>query len=181
MMRQMIEEHGSIGGFFKVGYQDDDENIKDALASFTKRALLLGSAGLYGTKKIPKKAYLRFFFPSPSSGSACKRLNLYLRWMVRRGDNIDLGLWKDIPPSKLIIPLDTHIARISRLIGLTAKKSPGWSMAEDITESLRRLDPKDPIKYDFAICRLGILEECTAKKDPKKCKVCRIEAVCIAR
>jgi len=181
IMRQMIEKNGSIGAFFSAGYNPEDPNIKNALTSFTERALTLDSAGLYGTKKIPKKAYLRFFFPSPTSGSACKRLNLYLRWMIRRGDKLDFGLWKDIPPSKLIIPLDTHIARISGLIGLTTRKSPGWSMAEEITESLKRLDPADPVKYDFAICRLGILEECPAINEPIKCKRCRIQGICIKK
>jgi len=180
IMRQMIEKRGSVGGFFMEGYHPGDATIKTALASFTERALRLDSAGLYGTKKIPKKACIRFFFPSPESGSACKRLNLYLRWMIRRGDRLDLGLWKAVPPSKLIIPLDTHIARISRLIGLTSKKSPGWAMAVDITETLKKLDPKDPVKYDFAISRLGILEECTTKKAPDKCKICKIEGICIA-
>ncbi len=181
IMRQMIENNGSIGAFFMDGYNPEAANIKDALTSFTERALLLDSAGLYGTKSIPKKAYLRFFFPSPKSGSACKRLNLYLRWMIRCDDKLDLGLWKGISPSKLIMPLDTHIARISGLIGLTTRKSPGWSMAEEITESLKQLDPKDPIKYDFAICRLGILEECTAINDPINCKKCRIQGICIKK
>jgi uncharacterized protein (TIGR02757 family) len=181
IMRQMIEQSGSIGGFFMEGYNNENENIKNALTSFTARALALDSAGLYGTKKIPKKASVRFFFPSPESGSACKRLNLYLRWMVRRGDKLDLGLWKGVAPSKLIIPLDTHIARISQLIGLTFKKTPGWAMAEDITNALKKLDPADPVKYDFAICRLGILEECTAKKDPANCQKCRIKGICIMR
>lgn len=179
--RQMIEKSGSIGGFFMEGYHSDDANIKNALASFTERALELDSAGIYKTRKIPKKAYLRFFFPSPESGSACKRLNLYLRWMIRSSDKMDFGLWKGVPPSKLIIPLDTHIARISQLIGLTSKKSPGWAMAEDITESLKKLSPEDPIKYDFAISRLGILDECTSRKDPEKCKKCRIEDICITK
>jgi uncharacterized protein (TIGR02757 family) len=181
IMRQMIERGGSIGGFFMVGYNKSDENIKTALTSFTSRALALDSAGLYRTKKIPAKASVRFFFPSPESGSACKRLNLYLRWMIRRGDKVDLGLWKDASPSKLIIPLDTHIARISQLIGLTFKKNPGWAMAEEVTNALKELDPTDPVKYDFAICRLGILEECTTKKDPAKCRRCRIKGICIAR
>jgi len=181
LMRQMIEESGSIGDFFLAGYRPEDPNIKNALASFTERALRLDSAGLYGTKKIPEKACVRFFFPSPVNGSACKRLNLYLRWMVRRGNDLDLGLWKDVATSKLVIPLDTHIARISRFIGLTSKKSPGWAMAEEITGSLKELDPEDPVKYDFAICRLGILEECTARRDPVKCRRCRIAGICIKR
>ena len=111
-------------------------------------------------------------------GSACKRLNLYLRWMVRRGDNLDFGLWTDVDPAKLIIPLDTHVARISRYIGLTERKSCDWVAAEEVTCSLRILDPKDPVKYDFAICRLGILDDCPSKRDHEKCKLCTLADVC---
>src|SRR3972149_1320999 len=102
--------------------------------SGSERVLSLDVSALYGTKSLPTDAGVRFFFPSPKNGSPCKRLNLYLRWMVRKGDRLDFGLWKDISASKLIIPLDTHIARISQNIGLTKRKSPDWNMAEEICE-----------------------------------------------
>lgn len=177
--KQMIEESGSIGGFFMKGYDSGGENVKTALSAFSENALSLDSAPVYGTKKLSPGAGVRFFFPNPNDGSACKRLNLYLRWMVRRGDSLDFGIWKSVDPARLVIPLDTHIARISKNIGLTALSSPGWSMAEDITNSLKKLDPKDPVKYDFALCRLGILDKCPKKKDASKCEKCLIRKVCV--
>ncbi|MBI5874413.1 MAG: TIGR02757 family protein [Deltaproteobacteria bacterium] len=177
--KQMLEDSGSVGEFFLKGYNLADKNIKNALVSFSERALSLDSSPVYGRQGLAKNAGVRFFFPSPKDGSPCKRLNLYLRWMVRNGDDLDFGLWKDIPSDKLIIPLDTHIARISRNIGLTKRKSPDWKMAEEITDNLKMLDPKDPVKYDFALCRLGILEHCPKKKDLRKCEKCLIKKVCI--
>jgi uncharacterized protein (TIGR02757 family) len=82
-------------------------------------------------------------------------LYLFLRWMARR-EGVDLGVWKGLDPSRLVIPLDAHIFKISRRVGLTRLKSPGWAMAVDITKRLRRLDPKDPVKYDFALHRMGL-------------------------
>ncbi len=177
-MRQMLKQEGSIGGFFRVGYDPAAADVGGALASFVERALALDCAPVYPGGALPKQAGVRYFFPSPTGGSACKRLNLYLRWMVRRDDGLDFGLWDFARPSQLIIPLDTHIARISRLIGLTKRKSPGWSMALEITENLRKLDPDDPIKYDFALCRLGILDKCPATPLPHKCAACEIRGIC---
>ncbi len=177
--RQMIERSGSIGGFFLRGYSPDDKNIKKALITFTADVLALDSAPVYGADKLPDKAGVRFFFPSPAGGSPCKRLNLYLRWMVRRGDGLDFGIWNEVSPSRLVVPLDTHIARISVNLGLTERKSRDWKMAEEITESLKRLDPDDPIKYDFALCRLGILDMCPNRVDTLKCSECLLRDICV--
>lgn len=177
-MRQMMELEGSIGGFFRAGYDPDAPDIGGSLTGFVERALALDCAPVYRKGVLPAKAGVRYFFPSPAGGSACKRLNLYLRWMVRRDDGLDFGLWDFVRPSQLIIPLDTHVARICRLIGLTDRKSPGWSMAVEITENLKKLDPDDPIKYDFAICRLGILDKCPATPLPHKCAACEINSLC---
>ncbi len=177
--RQMIETGGSIGGFFMRGYSSSDKNIKEALTRFSSSVLSLDTAGIYGSGGLPASAGVRFFFPSPAGGSPCKRLNLYLRWMVRRGDGLDFGIWRGISPSKLVIPLDTHIARIASYLGLTTRKSRDWKMAEEITASLARLDPRDPVKYDFALCRLGILEVCPQKRDASKCEECLIKDICV--
>ena len=173
LMRQMIERSGSIEGFFVEDYTEG-EPIRVALASFTERVLALELSSIYGTGVDTRRVGVRFFFPSPKQGSACKRLNLYLRWMVRRSPP-DFGLWKRVRPADLVIPLDTHMARIARLIGLTARKSADWNMAEEITQRLKGLDPDDPVKYDFAITRLGILGECS-----KGCNRCRIRDICAA-
>jgi uncharacterized protein (TIGR02757 family) len=103
-----------------------------------------------------KSAGFFYLIPSPKDGSACKRLNMFLRWMVRK-DAIDVGNWTGIPTSALVIPLDTHVARISRNLGLTNKSGSTWKVAEDITDSLRYLCPEDPLIYDFPICTAGIL------------------------
>jgi uncharacterized protein (TIGR02757 family) len=151
-IRQMRAEAGSVEGFYLRGAPDGPE---EALASFSERALALDHGGLYGRRRLPRRAGVRFFFPSPRSGSACKRLNLYLRWMVRR-EGVDLGVWKSVDPATLVIPLDAHIYTIARRVGLTRYRSPGWPMAVDITRRLRRLDPRDPVKYDFAFHRMGL-------------------------
>ncbi len=132
----------------------------------------------YPRGELGRRNGVRFFFPNPSEGSACKRLNLYLRWMVRPEDGIDCGVWTAVKPRQLVIPLDTHIARISSYIGLTRMRSPGWAMALDITRHLRRLHPDDPVRYDFALCHLGIAGDCPRKRDLQKCAECPIVAIC---
>jgi uncharacterized protein (TIGR02757 family) len=94
-------------------------------------------------------------FPIPEKGSACKRMNLFLRWMVRK-DELDFGLWNKIPKNKLIIPVDIHIAKICKQLKLTKHKNANWKMAEEITENLKKFDPYDPVKYDFALCHNGM-------------------------
>jgi len=153
--RQMLEAHGSIEAFFAPGLDPTAGDVGPALAAFSERALGLDHGGLYGSGRLPKGAGVRFFFPSPKDGSPCKRLNLYLRWMVRR-KGVDLGIWPRVDPARLIIPLDAHIHTIARRIRLTRYKAPGWRMAWDITRRLRLLDPDDPVKYDFALHRMGL-------------------------
>jgi uncharacterized protein (TIGR02757 family) len=153
--RQMRAGHGSIEAFFAEGLRDEDEDVGRALASFSARALELDHGGLYRGRSLPRAAGVRYFFPSPERGSACKRLNLYLRWMARTG-GVDLAVWGRPRPSQLVLPLDAHTYAIARRVRLTRYKSPGWAMALDVTRRLRRLDPADPVKYDFALHRLGL-------------------------
>ncbi len=98
-----------------------------------------------------------YLLADPARGGACKRLNLYLRWMVRGPDAIDLGLWSHrVAPRQLVMPLDTHVQRICRGLGIATRKTADWQLAAEIAGHLRRLDPEDPIRFDFAICHLGI-------------------------
>ncbi|HEY6548494.1 MAG TPA: TIGR02757 family protein [Vicinamibacteria bacterium] len=152
---QMLREQGSIEAFFALGYRADAPDVGDALASFSARALRLDHGGLYRGRGVPAGAGVRFLLPSPEQGSACKRMNLYLRWMVRR-DSVDLGLWSAVPASALVIPVDVHIYNVARRARLTRYKTPGWAMARDLTARLRRFDPDDPVKYDFAFHRMGL-------------------------
>jgi uncharacterized protein (TIGR02757 family) len=157
LLRQMVDRAGSVEGFFLEGADASAEDIEGALDSFSTRALALNLKAAYG--RVPKRPGVCYFFPRPSAGSGCKRLNLFLRWMVRH-DALDLGVWTRVPPAKLIVPLDTHVIRVGRCLRLTRYTSPGWKMACDITVSLRRLDPIDPVKYDFALCHLGMMNAC---------------------
>ena len=141
-------------------YKPDDTNIGNGLTGLINYILEIDTSKVYGRNIHP--AGLMQFFPSPSGGSACKRANLFLRWMVRDRD-IDFGIWKGIPKNRLVIPLDTHIARISRCLGFTRRASSDWKTAVEITEALKELNPEDPLKYDFALCHHGISGMCTSK------------------
>jgi uncharacterized protein (TIGR02757 family) len=155
LMRQMIDRSGSIEGFFLEGYDPAAADVEGALDSFSARAMALDLKAAYGRAGSGRPRGVCYFFPRPSKGSGCKRLNLFLRWMVRR-DALDLGVWRRVSPSKLIVPLDTHVIRVGRCLRLTRYTSPGWRMARDITASLRTLDPDDPVKYDYSLCHLGM-------------------------
>lgn len=157
VMHQMVDRSGSLEAFFLEGFDRSAEDIGQAIDSFSDRALRLDLASVYG--RVPRRPGVAYFFPRPSYGSGCKRINLFLRWMVRR-DAWDLGVWTQVPASKLIVPLDTHVIRVGRCLRLTSYTSPGWRMARDITASLRRIEPSDPVKYDFALCHLGMMDAC---------------------
>jgi uncharacterized protein (TIGR02757 family) len=157
VMHQMIDAGGSIEGFFAEGLPPDAVDVSEGLQSFSTRALALNQKAVYG-RSTPKPG-VAYFFSRPSSGGACKRLNLFLRWMVRK-DAVDLGVWSRVRPGQLIVPLDTHVIRVGQCLRLTKLKSPGWRMAADITKSLRALDPADPVKFDFSICHLGMMNAC---------------------
>ncbi len=178
MIRRMLEEHGSLEGAFASALSPDDSDITHALDRFSAALLGYGHEQFYPRGELKKRNGVRFFFPRPSEGSACKRLNLFLRWMVRPEDGVDCGVWTRVAPRQLVIPLDTHIARISSYIGLTDRLSPGWAMALDITRSLRRLHADDPLRYDFALCHLGIAGDCPRKRNLQKCVRCPIVAIC---
>jgi uncharacterized protein (TIGR02757 family) len=146
------KEYGSLESLFvKAGHEHD--TIKYPLEHFTNK--IRQQAALLAPVRQKSMAYL---LPSPQSGSACKRLNMFLRWMIRKKDGIDLGVWKNVPASRLVIPVDTHVARIAHDIGLTKRSTVNWQMAEEITSNLRCFDPADPVRYDFSLCRSGMVE-----------------------
>ena len=157
ILRQMLDQSGSIERFFLEGYRDEHEDIGPALDSFSTRALALDMRRAYGRQ--PRRPGVCYFFPRPSAGSACKRLNLFLRWMART-DEVDLGVWSGVPASKLIVPLDTHVIRLGQCLRLTKYTSPGWRMAADITRSLRTLEREDPVRFDFSLCHIGMMSAC---------------------
>jgi uncharacterized protein (TIGR02757 family) len=142
-VRRIIERHGSLQKCFMSRLHPKDRTVIPALSAFVESVLPEGCD---------------FLIPAPGKGSACKRLNLFLRWMVRC-DDVDPGGWDGVPPSKLIVPLDTHMHRIARTMGLTKRKQADLRTAMEITEAFRRLSPRDPVRYDFVLTRFGIRKD----------------------
>lgn len=169
ILHKELNRNSSLENLFRKFLRPDSPTIEEGLAGFVASLLKTDTSQIYGSDLRP--AGLRQLFPSPLDGSACKRANLFLRWMVRDRD-IDFGIWKGIPKDRLVIPLDTHIARISRCLGFTKRKSHDWKTAVEITESLKRMDPVDPLKYDFALCHHGISGICSGKKGLSECHGC---------
>ena len=142
-MKSMIGEHGSLASGFTAGMDENDEDVIPAMTKFAQKIVCVGSgAGVC-------------LIPDPCRKSACKRLNLFLRWMVRC-DNVDPGGWDGVPASKLLIPLDTHMYRFASLLGMTGRKQANLATAREITAEFAAMSPGDPVKYDFALTRLGI-------------------------
>ncbi|MFH1423046.1 MAG: TIGR02757 family protein [Planctomycetota bacterium] len=148
VLGKKINKNSSLGAYFSEHYKKTG-SVEKLLVKLSAEALEF--SGLQGREK---NNFGRLFFPSPEKGSACKRLNLFLRWMVRR-NYPDFGLWRTIQQNELIIPLDVHVANAGIRLGLTKRSSRDWKMASEITESLRRIDSNDPLKYDFALHRWG--------------------------
>lgn len=163
----VIRTHGSLGALFEQCHDPASTDVSPALIRFT--AAVLGPP--------PVSPGLRYLLTSPKDGSACKRMNLYLRWMVRR-TSPDLGLWRFVDPARLVIPLDTHVHRIATFLGLSERKSGDWKTARALTDRLAQFDPADPVRYDFALCRLGILDLCSRKQKKENCDVCLLRDAC---
>ena len=174
VLRHILETEGSIEQFFLRGYNREAEDIGSALDSFCTRVRTVDLSLIYRDLTSPQGVW--YFFPKPSAGSACKRLNLFLRWMVRC-DHVDCGVWSRVDRSRLVIPLDTHIVRVSQCLRLTSYRTPGWRMATEITKNLRRLDPSDPVKYDFSMCHLGMQNACGFRRSQQD-QDCPLRGVC---
>ena len=170
---------GSVRAFFEAEQRDEDRDVGGLLTRVVDRIESFDYRSVLGSRAIPADSPVRFFFPDPSAGSACKRWNLYLRWMVRR-DALDFGLWTGIPTHRLVIPTDTHIHRIARRLGLTRRRSADWKAARQITDALARFDPRDPVRFDYALCRIGILGICLPRLKQSLCQDCFVSESCPA-
>jgi uncharacterized protein (TIGR02757 family) len=176
ILRQLLQRHGSIERAVSAGLSATDADVGPALEQLAAEVRAIDLAAAYGTP-VPPSPGVYYFFSKPSTGGACKRLNLFLRWMVRH-DGIDPGGWTAIRRSQLIVPLDTHTIRVGKCLRFTRRVSPGWKMASDITAALRRVDADDPVRYDFALCHLSMMGSCgyRAKQGSSQCplrEVCR--------
>ena len=127
-----------------------DETVENGLIGFHHY--------FFSLQDFPERT--RKHIASPQKKSACKRLNMYLRWMVRSNEtSVDFGLWKQIKSSQLIIPIDVHVSRVAKKLGILTRTQNDWQAATELTTYLKKLDSKDPVKYDFALFGLGVMEK----------------------
>lgn len=146
-LREMYAVHGGLEKVAEKGYNQSGK-IKDAITSI--RSALLSTPHLKRSEK---------HLANPEAGSAAKRINMFLRWMIRKDDKgVDFGIWKSIPESKLMCPLDVHSGRVARKLGLLERKQNDWKAVEELTVNLRKFDVDDPVKYDFALFGIGVFE-----------------------
>jgi uncharacterized protein (TIGR02757 family) len=143
-------KNNSLETAFSRGLKKQDDNTGNALNHFRQV--------FFSLPHVPQRTFKHI--SSPVQKSACKRLNMYLRWMVRQDNNgVDFGIWKTIKPAQLICPLDVHVERVAKQLGLLTRKQPDWQAAVELTNALRTLDADDPVKYDFALFGLGVIQK----------------------
>jgi len=170
--RSIQREHGSLGALFQAELAAHD-TLREALAAWCDAIRDAGGLRRDGARRGP--AHL---LPDPRGPCGSKRLMIFLRWMVRPADGVDLGLW-DVDPSRLLVPVDVHIHRLARNLGFTRRRDLSWRTTEEITAALARFDPRDPVRYDFSLCHMGMLQRCPSRRDEGRCEGCGVKPVCI--
>lgn len=174
-MGRLLRLHGRLETPFAQSLKAHGQ-LHPALADFT--AALRDIPMEPVSKALGPVKGLQHLLPSPLGKGASKRLNLFLRWMVRGPDGVDLGIWKQVSPAQLLIPLDAHVGRISKHLGLTQRNDLSWRTAEEVTASLRLLDPLDPVRFDFALCHHGMSGACPAQLQVFHCQGCGLLSAC---
>lgn len=148
-LQNIYRNHGGLGGFFESRYISSGRDLRVVLSDFWKLFF-----------ETPSEGRTRRHLSSIDKGAACKRLNMFLKWMVRKDSHgVDLGIWQQIPSSALYLPLDVHSGNTARALGLLERKQSDWRAVEEVTARLREFDPTDPVKYDFALFCAGIYKE----------------------
>ncbi|HEX3343532.1 MAG TPA: TIGR02757 family protein [Polyangiaceae bacterium] len=170
--RRVQREHGSLGALFRAELARQG-TLREALAVWCDAIREAGGLRRDGERRGP--AHL---LPDPRGPSGSKRLLLFLRWMVRPADGVDLGLW-DVDPALLLVPVDVHIHRLARNLGFTRRRDLSWRTTEEITAALARFDARDPVSYDFSLCHMGMLQRCPSRRDERRCEGCGVQPVCI--
>jgi uncharacterized protein (TIGR02757 family) len=173
--RAVQRDRGSLGAYFEAALARGGagpSGVREALGALCDAIRAAGGLRRGGRRRGPSH-----LLPDPRGASGCKRLLLFLRWMARPADGIDLGLW-NVDPSRLLVPVDVHIHRLSRNLGLTRRADASWRTTEEITTALARLDPSDPVRYDFSLCHMGMLRRCPSRRAPALCEGCGVKPVC---
>jgi uncharacterized protein (TIGR02757 family) len=167
------DREGGLEALFLEGDDPSEPDLALALARF--RDTLLAQA----PKDVePGRIGIVRLLPDVAKGSATKRLWLFLRWMVRR-DDVDVGAWPRVAKERLLIPLDAHIFRFSKALGLTRRSAPDVKASREVTRALKVLDPEDPVRYDFALCHLGMEEGCREERFDPVCRPCPLRPACV--
>ena len=174
--QRIVVRHGTLKAFFLEGFSPEHAHVGPAVEHFVSGFRRQDLSAVFPRNRLSYG--FKHWFPLPSTGGVCKRMHLYLRWMVRR-EAPDFGIWPEVPPRALLMPVDTHIENMARSIGLTRRRSRNWPMVEEITERLRRLDPEDPVKYDFALCHKRMSGQCLNRRDAEVCTPCGLKPVCV--
>lgn len=172
--RQVLARFGTLEDCFLAG-DDGGSELRPAVERFARAFLDADLGGVFPHGRL-SRGYCHLF-PRPSAGGPCKRLLLFLRWMVRRTPP-DLGQWTRVSPARLVIPVDTHVENMSRAVGLTRRRSRTWAMAEEITRGLAAIDRGDPVRFDFALCHKRMSGDCRDRRDETVCAPCGLRAVC---
>jgi len=172
LLKTLLDRHRSIEKFFMTFYDPAEPHIVGTLGRFCN-CLCAMHARLHNGE-ISRG--LKYLLAGPSRGGACKRLNLFLRWMVRN-DDVDVGLWTSIDRAKLIVPLDVHMGRLCRILGLCDSQTASLKTAVRITNAFAEIEPADPVKYDFAMSRVGIVDGCDGHRRAE-CEVCELVTLC---
>lgn len=167
--------HGSVRRWVNQSDSTTDSDIGPTLSRLVTEFRELSTADIDVSFADLSRGY-KHLLPHPDSGSACKRWCMFARWMTRT-ESPDIGLW-NIDPEALIIPLDTHIHRVSRMVGLTRRNDGSWRTAREITANLRRVDPSDPVRFDFVLAHLGIDGQCKGRRIAAICDRCSLVPVC---
>jgi uncharacterized protein (TIGR02757 family) len=172
--RRLQRAEGSLGQALARRWSEEGRDLRAGLSRWV--ADVRAAGGLDRLAKERRGA--THLLSDPAGASASKRLMLMLRWLVRPADGVDLGVWSWLPPSALVVPLDVHIHKLASNLGLTRRRSAGWKAAQDVTRALSRLDPADPVKFDFSLCHLGMVQGCPSRRDPVRCEGCGVRPVC---
>ncbi len=161
-----VSKHGSLEKFFIASDLPLNSPMKDLISDFVRRLWETPLPANLAKIKIKRNRNLKYLLSNPTDGSACKRLNMFFRWVVRNDDGIDLGLWKSLSPSQLMLPIDTHLLKVLTQLKWTRSKNVTWRTVEETTGYLRLISATDPIKYDFALCHLGMSGQKLPKEIP---------------
>ena len=181
LLHQAMQRAGSLEAAFLIGDDPSEPDLTGTASRFVNYLAGMEFAPHFDRERMLARSSFKHLLPRADRGSACKRIHLFLRWVIRPEDGIDLGLWRSISPGRLLMPVDTHVLRIGKHLGLLSTGAGSLRAAREITEALRGADPEDPVRFDFALCRIGILKACPTVSRLDSCRVCELHDVCRKR